>query len=184
MGLVYLLRNMPVDFISQNLRVPLSKTKTHPVFFRNDEGKNIKAGFKLEQSKTYFGLEDYGKNKILNIEVNNKGTNNETYNRFAAISQIEALFANLIDQKDYMNMGLRQLMKGREFYSSIRTDDKTALPILRTKAVPGFTANYDDGNIAADYIKQKGAFTVILSSVWFNDTHYGLNWITRSLVLD
>lgn len=166
---------MPLDINHDTLRITLTRETNHPVHFRVDETKYVKAGFILGGFNSPFGMEKYGKNYILNIE---KPANvaNIYHNQWVQITQIEKVFATINSTDKHYQF--RQLVQDKQFVPSVK--EKPGFDtLLRTKPSRSFRV-LKNGQATTELLeKQTGTFRVVLGSVWINDTSYGLNWLVE-----
>lgn len=146
-----------------------------------------------------FGIETYNNKHILNLELYKYKENNNVYNFYCLIQQLEAQIKKVISEK-YPEL------KSKEFISSFKERDfpilRTHLKIIRKKVITkimrkksnfkiekrkianpfGQLANTNSDILSINDLvpKSKGVVDIELRELWVHDVTYGLLWIVTS----
>jgi hypothetical protein len=128
-----------------------------------------------------YGLEEYMGKHILNIEFNNYNKDNEVYNFYAIIKQIDNFLSNLEYFKDKVKREISQNLlneiKNKTYISCIKSKGIYD-PQLRThmakkgKQIITELVN-SKNNKFEEIIKTPTKFTIKLDSIWIKGNCYG-----------
>jgi hypothetical protein len=152
-------------------KINLKKKKNKFEIKYND--KDIK--ILLSNIKIPFGIENYGRNLILNIELD-KTKNNDIHNSISMIEKLENYVKNLnLENNTYVSS-----IKERESY----------LPLLRTnikkygkKIITKVKCNSGVKTLYDLQKNQNISILLIPDNIWLYNGKYGINWLCEIIYL-
>lgn len=132
--------------------------------------------FEMDNVKFPFGIEEYKKKLLINIEFYKK--DNETLTYINTIKQFEDNFNNL----EGIPKKIKDELKDKLFKNSLK-DEKS--PKLRCHFSNKGTKIIDDeGDQFYDPINQRvGKIKITLDSVWIYNNSYGLLWVIDQITI-
>jgi hypothetical protein len=163
--------------------------KSYNIFIYKEMMKEII--FNTPKLNIPFGIEDYNNKKIVNLEFKNIESNNNIYNLYSNIKNVELFFENLIENSKIINRDLPNNLlndiKNKQFISCIK-EKKNFDPLFRThlkKIKKKYLTNFKNKNnneeiIYSNIKKMNGIFSICLKSLWISNESYGLIWNLQS----
>ncbi len=157
------------------------------IYRENFKAKGERVLFKTPTMKIPFGLEKYLHKEILNLEFTNCNKNNDMYNFFAQMKQIDNFMQKLSYISDNMTTDIPQdlldSIKDKKYIPCIKYRPNKFDNLLRThikkqgsKILTKFI-DHDNNPILSDHIKDKsGHFILELAFLWVSKDNYGLTW--------
>jgi len=152
-------------------------------------GKLVKIKLKTPKLKIPFGVEDYMNQKILNIEFTKLESNNQVYNFYNTIKNLDSFFTKMssysednkkIDLK-FVSPDFIDKIKGKTYMSCIKERPKPFDPLLRTylkQVKNNILTKFLDNNknlVFYNEIKNKyGNFILEVSGLWIREDKFGL----------
>tara|TARA_B100002019_G_scaffold264715_1_gene253734 strand:- start:161 stop:739 length:579 start_codon:yes stop_codon:yes gene_type:complete len=167
--------------------------KSYNIFIYEDFMKEII--FNTPNLNIPFGIEDYNNKKILNLEFKNIKLNNNLYNLYSNIKNVESFFINLnknenIIKRPFPNNLLNDI-KNKKFISSIKDKEnfdplfRIHLKKVKRKYLTTFKKKKNNEEILYHEIKKmNGIFCICLKSLWISNDSYGLIWNLQSSILN
>lgn len=152
----------------------LQFTKKKTGFHLRKDGKTI--SFEMNDVKFPFGIEEYKKKLLVNIEFYKK--NNQTLSNINTIKQFEDNFKTL----EGIPKKIKDELDNKLFKNSLK-DEKS--PKLRCHFKnKGSKILDDEGDPFYDPINQRvGKIKLILDSIWIHNDTYGLLWIIEEIII-
>lgn len=132
--------------------------------------------------KIPFGIENFGNNLILNLELINND-NNKMYNFTSIIKSLDTFLKN---QKSIVNNNLENLL----YVSCIKNRPEPFNPLLRTKIKKYgkkiITEIISECKSKTLYDINKNSYISVLlklDNVWINNGKYGMNWTVEKIYI-
>lgn len=182
-------------FYEYNLQntIFVPKKNSYKILNCYDYGKCKKVTVTVNGLKIPFGVESYKGKNIVNIQFPKYKKNNNIYNIYSAVSQLETFMKKIDENDDQLNFespeGLLANIGDKQFLPSIKHKDIKFDPMLRVHlkgGKNGITTQFkkEDGSfLESTKIKGlTGKFTLELGDLWITDEKYGLTWYLNSCV--
>jgi hypothetical protein len=175
--------NLFLEKIKDNDLIIIEKTANqHGIFYKNADNSIIKFQMTTPILNVPFGIENYGNNLILNLEI--MEINNYVHNFISILKSIDAFFSSL---QNINNIDLTKL----KYVSCYKERDPPYKPLLRTN-IKKFrkkilTEIISDDNCTTLYEITKDQNNKIktiieLDNLWITNTSYGLNWSVIKII--
>ncbi|AYV82062.1 MAG: hypothetical protein Homavirus5_4 [Homavirus sp.] len=165
------------------------KTKNNYMIFIKNFNTLNRLRLKTPPMFTPFGIEKYNYKDIVNLEFHELKKNNDMYNFWSYLQQLDKFFINIKYENFTTKLNNKipeEIINGiktKTYISCIRPRDGDFNPLLRTHIKKNKntiqSVFYDESNtiLNPNNIKSKiGNFTIELGFLWITDTQYGITW--------
>jgi hypothetical protein len=151
------------------------------VMYEMPSGTSERISFDLTNAKIPFGYEPFGRQTVLNVEINENSTNN-SYNQYAQITGLEEMFKNISSHPQYQF--LKQHIESKQYYPNMRESKEGHIVRCYVMGHPKIYSLMKGKEISMDSRDLKMSYANVkieLALLWINDNNYGILWYVKEI---